>query len=118
MRSEAAEVKVRKKRKTEISLEIEEAVAIRTNSSVIADCSGCRRKMRMVAANEAGMIAKVSSRQIYRFVEAGRLHFSENQNGFLFVCLPSLHRLVSELNASQCDDNGSIQVSRTEDQKK
>jgi hypothetical protein len=55
----------------------------------------------MVAANEAAMIAKLSTREIYRLVEAGRLHFKEDQNGLLFVCLSSLRQLASEFDPNQ-----------------
>ena len=85
---------MRKTRRTEISLEIEEAVAIRMKSVVIANCRGCRKQTRMVGANDAAMLARLSTREIYRFVEAERLHFTEDQCGLLFVCLESLRELV------------------------
>lgn len=87
---------MKKTRQTEICLEIEEAVAIRMNSVVIANCRGCRKQTRMLSANEAAMIAKLSTREIYRYVEAGRLHFSEDQNGLLFVCFASLRQLAND----------------------
>ena len=90
-----------KRRKTEISLEIDEAIAIRTNKVAIAHCSGCRRLMRMIAADEAALIAKLSARDLYRLVEAGRLHFSENANGLLFVCYESLRQLPRESDSTQ-----------------
>ena len=92
---------MRKTRKTEINLEIEEAVAIRTNSVVIAHCTVCGRPVRMVAANEAAMIARISSREIYRAVEAGGLHFTEDHNGLLFVCSSSLRQLGSESDSTE-----------------
>ena len=49
--------------------------------------------MRMVAADEAAMIAGLSAREIYRLVEDGRLHFTEDQRGLLFVCVASLDQL-------------------------
>ena len=79
---------MQKKRKTEISLEIEEAVAIRT--VLIKPCRQCHKPMPMVTANEAAVIAKRSAREIYRFVEDGRIHFIEDHNGLLFVCIASL----------------------------
>jgi hypothetical protein len=48
----------------------------------------------MVAANEAAMAARLSARELYRRVEAGDLHFSEDQKGLLFVCAESLQRLI------------------------
>lgn len=79
-------------RKTEISLEIEEAVAIRAERVLIARCPQCNKPMRMVAATEAAIIAGLSAREIYRFVEEGRLHFIEDRTGSVFVCIASLDR--------------------------
>lgn len=81
---------LRKKRKTEISLEIEEAVALRTRGVLFALCPGCRKQMRMVAANDAAMIARLSARDIYQLVERGQLHFIEDRHGLLYVCSDSL----------------------------
>ena len=90
-----------KRRKTEINLEIEEAIAIRTASVVLAHCTECRNQMRMIAANEAGIIAKLRTREIYRLVETGRLHFIEDPNGLLFVCAASLRQLGNESNPTE-----------------
>ena len=92
---------MKKRRKTEINLEIEEAIAIRTESVVLAQCSGCQRQMRMIAANEAGIIAKLRTRDIYRHVETGRLHFIEDPNGLLFVCSASLRQLGNESHSTE-----------------
>jgi len=80
------------KRKTEISLEIEEAVALRTHTFLLADCPTCHKQMRMVAANDAAIIGRLSAREIYQLVEAGQLHFIEDQNGLLYVCSDSLSK--------------------------
>jgi hypothetical protein len=87
---------MRKRQKTEIKLEIEESLAIRSQRILMAYCRRCRRQMRMIAANEAAMIAGLSAREIYRFVEDGQLHFIEDHNGLLFVCIASLDQLGSE----------------------
>jgi len=80
------------KRKTEISLEIEEAVALRTHTALLVHCPVCRKQMRMVAANDAAIMARLSAREIYQLVEAGQLHFIEDQNGLLYVCSDSLEQ--------------------------
>jgi hypothetical protein len=85
---------MKKKRKTEIHFEIEEAFAIRTHTVLIAYCHECRRQSRMIAANEAAFVARLSAREIYRFVETGRLHFTEDRGGLLYVCTDSLKRLI------------------------
>lgn len=80
------------KRKTEISLEIEEAVALRTHTVLLAHCPACHKQMQMVAANDAAIISRLSAREIYQLVEAGQLHFIEDQNGLLYVCSDSLEQ--------------------------
>jgi hypothetical protein len=81
-----------KKWKTEISLEIEEAVTIRAQRAVVAECRQCQMRVRMVALNEAAMIARSSAREVYRGMENGQFHFVEDGNGLLFVCVASLHK--------------------------
>ena len=86
---------MKKKRKTEISLEFEEAVTIRTRRALIAHCRQCQRQVRMVPANEAALLARLSEREVYRLVEDRRLHFIEDQNRLLYVCLESLKNMSS-----------------------
>jgi hypothetical protein len=85
---------MKKKRRTEIHFEIEEAVAIRTRTLLLAYCQQCRKQSRMIAANEAAMVARLSAREIYRFVEARQLHFIEDRRGLLYVCADSLQQLI------------------------
>jgi hypothetical protein len=59
--------------------------------------------MQMVAANEAAVISGLSARGIYRFVEDGRLHFIEDSQGLLFVCLASLRVQFKEKNHWRVD---------------
>ena len=77
-------------------MEIEEAVAIRPHKVLLAHCGKCDKNTRMISANEAAMMARLSAREVYRLVEKGLLHFTEDQGGMLYVCLESLSRLLSE----------------------
>ncbi|HET9531927.1 MAG TPA: hypothetical protein VFQ92_16325 [Blastocatellia bacterium] len=86
---------MKKRVKTEINLEIEESVAIRTRRVLIAECRQCQRKVRMVPANEAAIITGISAREIYRLVEEGGLHFIEDRHGLLYICSESLQKLAS-----------------------
>jgi hypothetical protein len=86
---------VRKHRKIEINLEVEEAIAIRTPRVLSADCRWCLRRERMIAANEAAVLARLSVRELFRLVEAGRLHFTEDACGLLYVCAASLQDLLN-----------------------
>jgi len=44
----------------------------------------------MATAEQAALLAGVSTRQLYRWVEASKLHFTETPEGLLLVCLDSL----------------------------
>ena len=56
----------------------------------MADCPVCRNEVRMIPANQAAMMAKVTARDIYEFVNCGALHFTEDRYGLLYICLKSL----------------------------
>ena len=62
----------------------------------------------MIPANEAAMIAKVKAREIYQFVNSGHLHFTEDNNGLLYICPESLRSLETAETggvARAADDN-------------
>ena len=99
-------MKVKGKRKTEISLEIEETIVVRTKSILIRWCKGCRKPSRMIAADEAAMMTGLSARGIYRLVDTGEVHFTEDQNRLLFVCVTSLHHLASGPGALSLPEHG------------
>jgi hypothetical protein len=44
----------------------------------------------MISTERAAILARQSPRTIYRWVEAGRLHFTEKPEGQLLICLDSL----------------------------
>jgi hypothetical protein len=50
----------------------------------------------MILADDAALAAKQRAREIYRLVEAGRLHFREDEDGLLCVCVDSLQMLFDE----------------------
>ena len=83
---------VSKARRTEKTVEIHEFYVVRTASGslppICADCS--TGDALMVAPEQAAVLAKVPIRVIYRWVETGSVHFREDPNGSLFVCLKSL----------------------------
>ena len=47
----------------------------------------------MILADDAALATGHGAREIYRDVEAGRLHFREDQNGLLYICLESRQKL-------------------------
>jgi excisionase family DNA binding protein len=72
-------------------VETEQMLIVRCRrSSRRAWCAACEEEVEIVTVEEAAVIAGVSSRTIYRRVEAGRIHFMETPEGFLLICRKSL----------------------------
>jgi predicted site-specific integrase-resolvase len=70
----------------------------------------------MMRPDEAALVAAITPRRIYQWIEAGKLHYSEQPTGALLVCLNSLKFSsmaavevnVCELPAgSTCEERGS-----------
>jgi hypothetical protein len=81
----------RTKRTTEIIIEKDEAVVVRhVRRQVFAWCAKCAAEVRMCTPYEAAATARITTRTVYRWVEAGRVHYTETADGSLLVCLNSL----------------------------
>jgi hypothetical protein len=80
------------KKRTEVTIEIDEIVFAKGFSSVsgMAWCVGCANEVLMVTPAQAAVIARASVRDINRRVEAGVVHFLETPDGALLVCMNSL----------------------------
>jgi uncharacterized Zn finger protein len=80
------------RKRTEITLERSELSVIRRSvQRVVAWCDQCGEVVRMVTPDEARAVAGLSARQIYRWVECGRVHFREAPDGRVSICLKSLY---------------------------
>lgn len=79
------------KRTMEITVESSRFVAVAMpRIQKIARCPKCLAVVKMLTPEEAGTLSGVSVREIYRWVEAGRIHFIETHEGRLFICASSL----------------------------
>jgi hypothetical protein len=77
--------------KTEIIVETYRILTIKGNSRCrLAWCEACGEQVRMATADEAAILAGLSSRAIYQLIEARQLHFVETPGGGVFICLNSL----------------------------
>src|SRR5207244_4874146 len=82
---------VKKKRRIEITTLTEWTWVIRKPGVLLPIwCAECAAAGCMVTPEEAAVIARVNTRTIYRWVEAGMAHFTETPEGRLFVCVASL----------------------------
>ena len=87
-----------KRRKIEITFEREEVFVVRRPTRPAAAwCAGCAAEVEMLTPEEAAVVAAVNARTIYRWTEAGLLHFAETADGLLLVCPASLaqRKLIS-----------------------
>lgn len=57
-------------------------------------CNQCEEQVPMLRVEDASALAGTTARAIYRWVEAGKLHFAE-QVGLMLICAQSLASLVS-----------------------
>jgi len=83
---------VKKTRRTERTVEIHEFYAIRTASgSLPALCVECSTGDGiMLPPDHAALLSHVPTRMIYRLIEGGSIHYREEPNGSLIVCVRSL----------------------------
>lgn len=77
--------------RTEIIVETYRILTLKGSSRYrFAWCEACGVQVRMATADEAAVLAGLSSRVIYQRIEARQLHFVETPSGVVFICLNSL----------------------------
>jgi hypothetical protein len=81
------------KKRTEVMIETERLLVIRNRPQSVMWCERCRDEVRMLTVDQAALVTGVRSLIIYRMVETGDLHFAENDEGILLVCLRSLEAI-------------------------
>ena len=72
------------KRKTEITLEIEELIAIKARRAFQGFCRECDAFVEMVPPEAAAVLTGLGEREIFRLIETGEIHFVEAER--VFVC--------------------------------
>ncbi len=75
-----------KRVRTEITLETRSLVLRRSCQQAPLYCARCPSPTLLLAPDEAAVLAGVSTRTIYRWVETEQVHFRETQGGGLLVC--------------------------------
>lgn len=88
-----------KTRNTEKTVEIHEFYIVRSASGSLPPlCGACATvDAIMVAPEQAAAVAQVPARMIYRWVEARMVHYQEQSDGSLTVCLKSLPTLGGQI---------------------
>jgi len=82
-----------KKRTAKIAVETERLLVIRrSQSSFEGWCSHCQADVKLIGLEEAAAIAGAGQREIFRWAEAGEIHFTETEDGKVMFCLNSISR--------------------------
>ncbi|MGH9839187.1 MAG: hypothetical protein ACREEM_10420 [Blastocatellia bacterium] len=79
------------KKRTETIIETHQVQIVRRRKRGTRDwCAACADTARMVTPESAAELAGATQRTIYRWVEAGELHFIETSDGALLICANSI----------------------------
>ena len=79
---------------TEITIEVEQVVTVRRRRQIhqaAGDwCSACGEEVLMLTPDEATSLVRLSTREIFRLIDARQIHFSETGSGLIRFCVTSL----------------------------
>jgi excisionase family DNA binding protein len=64
-------------------------------------CNQCEAQVSMLRVEDASALVGVTARTIYRWIEAGKLHFAESDKGLVLICAQSLASLVNPDRAAE-----------------
>ena len=80
-----------KKRTARITVETERWLVINRSQTAFAGwCDACEANVKLIGLDEAAAIANASQRALFRWAEAGEIHFTETADGKLMFCLNSI----------------------------
>jgi hypothetical protein len=97
------------KTRTEITVETERILVIRRRYRAIeAWCESCAQQVVMIRPDQAAAVSGQSLRSIFGDIERAALHFMEQPDGMLLICLNSLlNRAREETEARSQAASGS-----------
>jgi len=82
---------VKRTRRTEVTIETDEITIIRClGDDGLIHCRRCGDEIAMVSPERAAAMFLTSVRVIYRWVEAGLVHYDETSCGWPLVCRDSV----------------------------
>jgi hypothetical protein len=80
----------RTKTKTEVIVATRQRITIRRRSQLEVWCDRCGETVEMFLPEHVALLTNTTSREIYRRVENGEVHFVETGEGELFICCRTL----------------------------
>jgi hypothetical protein len=91
------ELPVNPKKRTEITVETERILVIRRRYRAIEVwCDSCAEQVVMIRPDQAAAVSGQSLRAIFGDIERAALHFIEQPDGMLLICLNSLLKRTRE----------------------
>jgi hypothetical protein len=79
------------KKKTEIIIETDRLLIVSTlGRRKVNWCAPCGAHVEALTTDEAAILARVSARTVFGWVESGRVHYTETPEGLLLICPNSL----------------------------
>jgi hypothetical protein len=92
------------KRRSRIEITVETSLLVIRRGTNLAQVwwNGCSSPVQMITPEEAAARAGVSTRTIYRWMEAGQLHVIEIEKQALLICLNSLLTLTYKGEKNPC----------------
>ena len=84
------------KQRGRITLETEETIVLHESSGAETRfCRECDADALMIAPRAAAAVSGLTEREVFRLVESGKIHFTENET--TLVCLRSVGDLLKEI---------------------
>lgn len=77
-------------KRTGITLERERVLVVRRHTNTLQWCRSCRRWTVPMSVDEVALFRGVTSRAVFRWVEAGTVHSDETAAGLLWICPESI----------------------------
>ncbi len=84
---------MKRRKRTETTIEAHEVWVVRgSGGEPLTWCDACADNTRMLSPEAMAKLKGVSTRTIYQWMEAGRLHFRELPDRTMMICFASLPR--------------------------
>ena len=87
-----------KKTTTKITIETERLLVMSRSQNFASWCPSCGALVPRLTVDEAAAVARVDSMTVYRWVEAGTIHYARTEGGVPLLCAVSLRDLVQTRN--------------------
>lgn len=80
------------KKRTEIVIETYRRIQIRHDSPVTGWCPDCTQQVDLLGPEQLAQLLDITAREVYRRLEAGKLHGQETPGGRLLICVKSVQQ--------------------------